>query len=329
MISIIVPVYNAKKYLHRCVDSILAQTYRDFELILVDDGSKDSSGTICDDYAARDSRVRVFHKPNGGVSSARNFGLSNARGEWISFVDSDDWVDCNYLEAMLLCGDADLRICSFIWEEETESTPVILKKTQVSDSNYDSFLLENLNNVSFNIVWGRLFKNSIIKEKGFSFKPNISSGEDTLFMFEYLSCVRSLCVSDIPLYHYRRESSALSVNNRVIFENYEPLANSIYDAVNRFGFNETSSMSILCGIMSGSFYRSVLYIQESIGLTLKDIRKVVRFLNFPVNKTILGNKNFLPRGKDRGTLFDVMAKTKNTAIILAVLCLIKIRLHFK
>ena len=92
-ISVIVPVYNTEKYLRRCIDSVLAQTYQDFELLLIDDGSKDSSGAICDEYAAKDARVRVFHKENGGVSSARNLGLDNARGEWVTFVDSDDYIE--------------------------------------------------------------------------------------------------------------------------------------------------------------------------------------------------------------------------------------------
>ncbi len=92
-VSVIVPVYKVEKYLPECIESILAQTFTDFELILVDDGSPDNSGKICDDYAARDSRIRVFHKENGGVSSARNLGLDNARGEWVTFVDSDDWLE--------------------------------------------------------------------------------------------------------------------------------------------------------------------------------------------------------------------------------------------
>ena len=95
-VSVIVPVYKVEKYLPECIDSILAQTFTDFELILVDDGSPDNSGKICDDYAARDSRVRVFHKENGGVSSARNFGIDNARGEWIALMDGDDrWLPCH------------------------------------------------------------------------------------------------------------------------------------------------------------------------------------------------------------------------------------------
>ena len=97
-ISVIVPVFNAEKSLHRCVDSILTQKYTDFELLLINDGSTDSSGAICDRYAAKDSRVRVFHKENGGASSARNLGLDNARGEWITFCDSDDFVDKDWLK---------------------------------------------------------------------------------------------------------------------------------------------------------------------------------------------------------------------------------------
>lgn len=96
-ISVIVPVYNTEQYLHRCIDSILAQTFTDFELLLIDDGSKDSSGKICDEYAAKDPRVRVFHKENGGVSSARNMGLDNVRGEWVTFCDSDDYVELWWL----------------------------------------------------------------------------------------------------------------------------------------------------------------------------------------------------------------------------------------
>lgn len=93
LISIIVPVYNTEKYLDQCIQSVLAQTYTNWELLLIDDGSTDSSGAICDKYAAVDKRIRVFHKENGGVSSARNLGLDNAKGEWITFVDSDDWVE--------------------------------------------------------------------------------------------------------------------------------------------------------------------------------------------------------------------------------------------
>ena len=110
VVSIIVPVYNAEKFLRRCIDSILAQTYTDFELLLIDDGSKDSSGSICDKYAAKDERIRVFHKENGGVSSARNLGLDHAQGEWVTFVDADDYIEENFLKSFEGNLDADLVV---------------------------------------------------------------------------------------------------------------------------------------------------------------------------------------------------------------------------
>ena len=124
-VSIIVPVYNVDKFLHKCVDSILAQTLTDFELLLVDDGSKDNSGLICDKYAAKDSRVRVFHKENGGVSSARNLGLENAQGDWIIFIDSDDWIEPNMLKDIYekaILEHADLVYCDLrmIFNNHTE-----------------------------------------------------------------------------------------------------------------------------------------------------------------------------------------------------------------
>ena len=107
MISIIVPIYKAEQYIHRCVDSILAQSYTDFELLLINDGSPDGCGAICDAYAVKDSRVRVFHKENGGVSSARNFGIESAIGEWIIFIDSDDYLQPCFLSKLTTLLDAD------------------------------------------------------------------------------------------------------------------------------------------------------------------------------------------------------------------------------
>ena len=112
-ISIIIPVYKAEKYLRRCLDSVLSQTLSNWECILVDDGSPDQSGAICDEYAAKDSRFRVIHKPNGGVSSARNEGLDTAKGEFICFIDSDDWVGPKYLEHLHFLKTQHLLKCGF------------------------------------------------------------------------------------------------------------------------------------------------------------------------------------------------------------------------
>ena len=108
-LSVIVPVYKVEKYIHKCVDSILNQTFTDFELILVDDGSPDNCGRICDEYAEKDSRVRVIHKKNGGVSDARNVGVVESKGDYISFVDPDDWIETNALEQIWNKAEANLK----------------------------------------------------------------------------------------------------------------------------------------------------------------------------------------------------------------------------
>ena len=129
-ISVIVPVYNVEQYLPRCIDSILDQTFTDFELLLIDDGSKDKSGEICDNYAKKDSRIRVFHKENGGVSSARNLGLYNAKGKYIAFIDADDWVENEYLRIMYKHGEEECAdiISSDFFLDNTEIQSLYIKQ---------------------------------------------------------------------------------------------------------------------------------------------------------------------------------------------------------
>ena len=116
MVSCIIPVYNTEKYLPRCIESVLAQTFVDWEMLLIDDGSTDASGSICDEYAAKDERIRVFHKENGGISSARNVGLNYAQGEWIFFVDSDDSLPKTSLESLLSrSSDANIIVGGFFF----------------------------------------------------------------------------------------------------------------------------------------------------------------------------------------------------------------------
>lgn len=205
MISVIVPVYNTEQYLHRCIDSILAQTYTDFELLLIDDGSTDSSGAICDEYALKDTRVRVFHKENGGVSSARNLGLDNAQGEWITFVDSDDiFVDSNAFAVFVNKDiDADLIVYSFLWNDD-------LIKCPCNNSLQDIFF--SYHSI---VIWGKIYKSSIIKLNQLYFNERIHLGEDQLWFTEYLKYTSTyLCNKDV-LYGYNCiENNSLSLHNR-------------------------------------------------------------------------------------------------------------------
>ena len=128
LVSIIVPVYNAERYLSRCIDSILEQSFTDFELLLINDGSNDNSADICDEYVAKDSRVLVFHKENGGASAARNYGLDKAVGKYVCFIDADDWVGKDYIKQLLPYEGEDMVICSISYEGDTNRNLCISDK---------------------------------------------------------------------------------------------------------------------------------------------------------------------------------------------------------
>lgn len=185
-ISVIVPVYNTEKYLHRCIDSILAQTFTDFELLLIDDGSKDNSGVICDEYAAKDSRVRVFHKENGGVSSARNQGLDNASGEWVFFVDSDDAIMDKTFEVVPKVSNVELIITSYIAQNNNGLNKYTIspRNVVVCETEKKTFIEKYINTNTIKAPWAKFFRRNIICD--LRFDENISCGEDFLFVLTYL-----------------------------------------------------------------------------------------------------------------------------------------------
>lgn len=137
-ISVIIPVYNAEKYLRKCIESVLNQTFGDFELLLVDDGSPDHSGEICDEYAQKDSRVHVFHKPNGGTANARNYGLDHSQGDYVAFIDNDDYVEPTYLGDMysaMTHYDVDLVCCGAWLDEKSDGSYHSLRITDSDKKN--------------------------------------------------------------------------------------------------------------------------------------------------------------------------------------------------
>lgn len=202
IISVIVPVYNSEKYLHRCIDSILAQSFTDFELLLIDDGSSDRSGEICNGYAQKDSRVRVFHKSNGGVSSARNMGLDNAKGEWITFVDSDDFVYDNYLDNFDVDNNKEFDLINQglrIDKDFNGSSEFLFSFS--GDRN--SWLNQATQNGTFGYIVIKLFKLEIIRTNNFYFNTDIRFQEDELFVLTYLSvCNFVKSVSKIGYFYF-------------------------------------------------------------------------------------------------------------------------------
>jgi len=224
-VSIIIPVYNVKRYLRQCLDSVLAQTFEDWECLVIDDGSTDGSGMICDEYAAKDARFRVFHKRNGGVSSARNTGLDNARGEWISFIDSDDWVETNYLKIFLeKCKDYDLVF--FTSANHSSDGCVVV----YSAGNYEGVLRKEVeeeigrlldNRLGYNFfgyTWNKFFRSQIIKAGHIRFIEGLSVSEDEVFTHEYARAIHSIKYIEDPLYHYRLVSDGLTGRIKSIYE---------------------------------------------------------------------------------------------------------------
>lgn len=212
MISVIVPVYNVAEYLGECIDSILAQTYRDLELILVDDGSTDGSGGICDEYAAKDKRVRVIHRPNGGVSCARNTGLDSCTGELIGFVDADDWLDLRMYEKLARClneNKADAAMCGFV--DYPHGKPVKKGLYSVLPCDYAGAVYQMMrHNGYFTSPWAKLFRRDLLFLSGgpIRYDPALAYSEDEVWLLEVLRNCRRTAFLPEPLYYWRpREGS--------------------------------------------------------------------------------------------------------------------------
>jgi glycosyltransferase involved in cell wall biosynthesis len=236
LLSVIVPIYNAEKWLGRCIDSILSQSYESFELILVNDGSKDSSGEICDHYAKRDSRVKVIHKSNGGVSMARNTGIDLANGEYIIFVDSDDAISEGYLASMAkgMATGADLCICGakeLIFADGNiiaERDFIIDLPSETTICNLYSSLDVGVEAAFLNTPWSKAYKTQIIKENKIKYDPDLSLGEDIYFNLAYAKKIRNHVVFDKSVYYLYHRENRESLTNRFFESKYEDSV-KIYD----------------------------------------------------------------------------------------------------
>jgi len=206
-VSVIVPIYNVEAYLARCVDSVLHQSFPDFELILVDDGSPDRCGAICDEYAGKDHRVRVIHQENGGISSARNAGMERACGEWIAFVDPDDWLHRDYLKTLTagIRDDTDLVVCGYQTTDRPTETDAVLKDIVFTNDIDGGAVSRHFIETN---VWGRLYKRESVSAR--RFVPGTEPVEDKVFNDFFLSSDKHISVTSAKLYYYfMRDGSAV------------------------------------------------------------------------------------------------------------------------
>lgn len=241
-LSVIVPVYNVENYLAQCLDSILAQTFTDFELLIIDDGSTDNSPAICERYAAHDTRIRLFHKENGGHVSARQHGLSLAQGDYIAFVDSDDWLAPSMYQEM--CNAAKKTNADMICCGCTAVTPSknIERRDFCAPGLYDKKALETriypqmLYHGSFYHygvspqLWNKLFRRSLLEEHLFQLPLSIKLGEDALVSYACLLDADTVCFLEECFYFYRSNSSSIThhIDNALLSENH-----TLFDACDR------------------------------------------------------------------------------------------------
>lgn len=213
VLSVIVPVYNVEKYLHRCIESVIAQTYKEFELILIDDGSTDKSGQICDDYAKRDNRLVVVHKKNEGAAIARNIGIERSNTPYITFIDSDDYIENEYISTLLKECDGrnvDLVLSGFkrvytdgTIKKESGISRYCANRDEISDYMFDIDQSRMLNSQCC-----KIFKTDIINQNNIRFIPGLSVSEDMIFSFTYFLYCSSICCLDYTGYYYRQMHSA-------------------------------------------------------------------------------------------------------------------------
>lgn len=244
-LSIIVPVYNVEAYLADCLDSILSQTFTDFEVLLVDDGSTDGSGPLCDEYAAKDSRIRCFHKENGGHMSARQEGFKQAQGTYVAFVDSDDWIDSAMYEQM--CGAAQKYGADMVCCNSTAVTPKgnierrdlcrpgLYGKQQLTEQIYPTMLFSG-SFFHYGVsphLWNKLFRRTLLKKHIFHVPLSIKLGEDTLITYICLLEAGSVYFMEESYYRYRSNSSSLThyisqsrlAENHTLFDTLDHILN--------------------------------------------------------------------------------------------------------
>lgn len=243
-VSIIVPVYNAEKTLRRCIESILNQEYTDFELILCDDGSKDSSGAICEEYQQKDSRVRVLHKENTGVSDTRNCGMQMAQGKYIQFLDADDWITVDATKLLVRTikdWDCDLVISDFyrVVGERLSHKGDIDEEGVLSQEKFAEFMMRNPADFYYGVLWNKLYKREIIEKHQLRMDSNVNWCEDFLFNLEYLLHAEKIAALQVPIYYYVKTegslvSQGMSISKTIkmkitVFEYYSAFYKHVYE----------------------------------------------------------------------------------------------------
>lgn len=289
MISIIVPIYNAEKVLAKCLESILSQQFSDIEILLINDGSTDSSLNICQEYAQKDRRIKVIDIPNGGVSNARNVGINNSRGEYIAFVDADDYIESDMYSKLLMKmnnTNAEIAFCGYFCHTIRRTTKTVMfESTMAQEQIINEFIPKFISSMSINgneqrmyggAVWRCLFKASMIKNNKINFNPKLKIAEDLIFLLNALSRSNIVCFVNLPLYNYVRNESIATTQKYI--SGFEQQIDYYYSEIDKifYNYNYNYNYERLINLAKiQSFYALIKnYCKKDSGFNFKEVLEI-------------------------------------------------------
>ena len=321
-ISIIVPIYNAETTLERCISSLVHQSFKDIEIILVNDGSQDHSLQICERFAKEDSRIIVIDKENGGVSSARNIGISKAGGEFLMFCDSDDWVKRDYCKDMLqYYSDDQLLMCDIEIKEKDrkkitdQSIDQEIYIEEISKSNFLEYKDRGLG-----LPTNKLFKKSIVIENGICFPETLFLGEDFAFVISYLKCISGhIRYLHKKLYIYQADSAESLSKRAPFYRQNEQFYNILTDAIISFNAQNEETYHLRNKIIMYDFEKTLISLARQDSLSFikkcKKARMIMESKAYQVCcQTGTGSSNLL---------YEWLYKTKKAELLMIYLCFLK------
>ncbi|MCL1929976.1 glycosyltransferase [Candidatus Saccharibacteria bacterium] len=311
VVSLIIPVYNVEDYLDECIESAVQQTYENLEIILVDDGSTDKSGRICDEWSAKDDRVKVIHHKNKGASAARNKGLKMATGKYVQFVDADDVIDSQMVEKMFVeCEEqgADIACCRYDAFSESLSDVFYQEPKVYIKSNNVNQIADQVFNITTTSVCNKMFRKALLQENKLMFNEKLVRGEDLLFTHQALSLAKKVCVVNEFLYHYRASVATSTMHqvdpeSQTTFRALQLLKNFLNENVLYDKFKESFIKRVFDTILFDYAGHDKLFIE-----CYSDIRAFVLNLDEDMKKP---RSDFVGANSGRWSYNDVMRIIKN------------------
>lgn len=338
-ISILMPVFNAEKYVKLAIESIQAQTFKNWELIIVNDGSNDSSGQVCDDVAKDDRRIKVIHKKNTGISDTRNILINNSKGEYINFIDSDDYIEENMLEILInkiKAYNADISVCGIIEDKIVNNSLVSSKVNKYYPKDFFKIeemkenIMEYGNTNLLNSLCNKLYKKEIIDNEDIRFDTNLENGEDLIFNLKYMKHINSLVFCEEQLYHYSRRQND-SITHKYVDDMYFK-GLKIHDALESFFiemnfYTEENKKSLCKNHLIGVFSAILNLFHPQCPMTWKERQKYIKKIT---------NRDYVrycakERKRDKGIvgITAVLINFKSTILIASIFKLIAVIRKFK